>query len=446
MTLTTIDLVEAAMGDWPDIGRASTADSFGTTYVADISEYGDTSNVASQSHRGRYLIRPTLTYGAADFEKRIANVAAATGRASIGSVTPYSTTGLGGYYWESFFKASDYLVAMQNALLAILERKTVGLGFGRDYDMMLANVNYWDGTSGSSSKTNLDVEKVADRDFTGDSEQALHCTATGANPVTKGEFVRVWPGSEVLIATIGLVAAGGLIVRYYDLDNAAYLDSGNEFTYAGAAQAYMERNFRVPDNCYRMRPEFWGSTAASEWYDSQVFGPYAVGDRVFEHLPSWVDERFKVEMVRPGRFHNQLSGVSGAYAAASKYWAGDLVQPRDFQPQIEYRAANPSKLVFEENRWVQEDIGHKPLWLQASRTASVGEPIDDFTSTTTLPLQLLLPYFKRELAGIGHSLQPEDNTWILRQAENDGDVAYEVVARQEPTKAVKRQGFKNIVG
>lgn len=445
--LTAVDFITALLSDWPDMGVKTIADSMGTNYVAHQRRYG-TSNQGGNEHTDRFLWRYDKATTDTDFLKEIAKVTTVNGRALIGSNVVYSDTGVGKVYMELAMDPLLMLGALQSAMRKVFERKTLGLGRGNDFDMMLTGTDYWGGAGllGNSVKSNVTLAKDGTTvQYILNGEQALHATCSGASPYYQGEAIGVTPGSDVLWGHLLFPVVGGVTPRYYDLDHAAFVDTGNDVTLTGNIGVYAERRFSVPQGCYRMAPVFAGSTTTSEWYHSQTFGPFHPEFRLLEALPTWISEGYNLEVVRPARYLTLISGLTQTYAANSRTWHGDLLESQDWEAEIQYKAARPNKLAFHDTGPVNEDMGLYPLYIQATRQGDVGDPIVDFTSTTELPLNLVLPYFKHEVATIA-SGSDKDPIWAQRMADTTMDESFEAVARMRPTPQVQRTGYRNIIG
>lgn len=446
--ITVIDIFTALLGDWSDMGFKGVSDSIGTNYLTHQRRFG-TSNQGGNEHVDRFLFRYDKATSDSDILKEILKVTTTNARALIGSNVNYTDVGANKVYMELAMDPFVMLGCLQSAMRKVFERKTLGLGLGNDSDMMLTGVDYWGGGAalGSSAKSNVTVSKDGTTvQYILSNEQALHAVCTGASPYYQGEAIGVIPGTKVLWGHLLYPVVGGVTPRYYDLDHAAFVDTGNDVTFSGQTGVYMQRSFSVPQDCYRMAPVIAGATSTSEWWHSQVFGPYHSQYRLHEALPSWVGEGFQMEVVRPARYLTPISSSTNVFAANSRVWNGDFLQSQDWEAEIHYKAARPNKLAFRQTQPVIEDMGNYPLFIQATREGGVGDPIVDFTSTTELPLNLVLPYFKHQVA-LTASGQSKDPIWASRLSDTEFDSSFEAVARSiQATPQVARTGYRNIVG
>lgn len=428
-TYTPIDLFTELFRRWPFMGFAATADSFAAAYVANTAAYGNSGD-SENDHIDRYIYRYLLS--GAERVKETGVMNSTLGQLAITSNTPYTTTGAGGVYMETAMHPDDMLAALQDAMRNLPENKTVPLGIGHDFDMELSGTDYWGGAGllGSSSKSNCNVSKVTTEDLVNWGEQALKVALTSAAGYSRGEAIRVTPGATYYLTPSVRVEAGAVTPRIWDKTNSAYIDTANDVSYSGSEWAVLERTLTVPATCNEIQPQLQGTLISSVFYCDGYFGPYYAGLRQVPRLPTWMDESYKLRIVRPASFGQAIAGVAGAKAADSRYWSGDLQRGVDFDIEIQRRAANPNRLNFRNTENVQDVMGKEALFLMGERTAYDSEPMLTETSPTSQPFDLVMAYFMHHIALKGLELKPKSSAWERRVAETKMTDAQEFVPRE----------------
>ena len=332
---------------------------------------------------------------------------------------------------------------MQTAQLKMYEKKTLPLGLGHDFDVQTSGVAYWDGTSGSSSTSNCTPTKITtEAHVLPGFEQALLLTNSAAGGYSRSEVITVSPSQPVYVGVLLKLGAGtSATLKLYNVDGAAYF--GDEtITYSGEQYALVEIRANTPAGCNRMQVEIGGTGAADTVYVQGVFGPYMAGMRYVELQQSWLDETYKLRLIRPMRFKIQVS--SNVYDYTSRYWNGDLRLGEDYQPlEVTNRAINPYSLPLNDVPGIEDDLDH-PIWIHVQRSLGDTEPLDSEAATTTGPLEYLMSGYLHQVALALQNAQPNKPRWAEFVAETRFEDALETVARSTPQALVRERRVMHI--
>lgn len=423
--------------EWSWLGYAATADTFGPSYLDDVSEFARP-NLGVNSYVGRWIDAYDLTEDDDDRVRRAGILDTDLGRLEIDGAD-YGSTPSGPYRLLGV-EPRKLWAAQKTAQTTQYERKTVPLTPGHDFDMLRADVNYWDGTSGSSSLSSATATKVDDEDLVDFGDQALFVNLSGVDGYTRGERIRVSPGQTYLLGAIIRLAAGGGILRVWDYTNSAYIQTADEFTYGGAGFAYVERRIRVPSGCFEIQPQLQGTLATTDMYAAAVFGPQSKLTRRVE-LPEWADNGFNVQMIRASEFLARID--DGIWDASSRQWIGDLVPGDDFSVEVSDRAANPFQVNFNATESVDWAVGQRPLWVYAQRRLSDKEPLLTEDATTTAPFEQVIAHHQHQIALLAHSLQPDNPRWAELVAKTQLRKAIETIVRP-PQRRQERARYQNM--
>lgn len=264
------------------------------------------------------------------------------------------------------------------------------LVMGHDLDMETSGVQYWDGTLGGSSATNVAVTKTATAGNVFSGTQALFLNYSGANGVCLSEAIRVNPSKQIYTAILARADIGTLTFRLYDIDNAGYF--GTDISTTSEEWVLIWRIDTVPPGCEQIRYAFKGTGASDDIYVDTCFGPYEAGKTVY-NLPDGIDKAYKLKMVRPSRYTENIA--SGVEAASSRVWVKDLVQNTrlqsgDYTVETFPREVVPNKITFLDH--VDPSLLQTPLWLAVDRPLSDFEPITSEAGTTTADLDEVIDY------------------------------------------------------
>lgn len=396
------------------------ADSVGTTYIADLSEFGDT-NLGTDELRDLFIHRYNLTGN--DRVKLTTTLDTALGRLSHGG-TAYINTADTAYELLGLHP-DDFNNAIQTAQRQMWLTTHVLLTVGRDFDMETAGVQYWDGTLGGSSTSNATVTKVATAPYVYSGTQALFVNLSGVNGYARGELVRVTPGKRLYTAIIGRADVGTLTLKLRDVTNGAYISTSNDIAYSGESFAVLQRIDTVPVGCEEVQVELRGTGAADDLYVDGVFGPLEQNRRRLT-LPSWMDESFKVFSLRPSEFRSQIA--AGVYDAGSREFTGDWKAPVDFATETLHREVNPNNVIF------TRDLPDGLIWIAAQRSYYDVEPLSTESSSTTAPFEEMVTHALREVTALVMERQPEDKRWIALNTEFKAKTARETLARPAPAR------------
>lgn len=404
MTTTTRTAVwQEILNRWDWLGFYATADTIGADYIEDVSEFAHERygpNEVSERYAWRYnrsgddLVRETLTLDTT------------LGRLSVDGNSSYGTTSDKDYAIVGL-DPDVIIAAIKRGQTKQVDRTIRALGTFIDSDMEVSGVDYWDGTSGGSSKSNCTVEKSPTDAFSG--SQALVITATGASAYDRSQRLRVPSGGSGASAKKGKFGVilradvGTVTLKVYDYTNSAYLTVETR-TYSGEDFAYVELNFTPLATTEEVQIEFALTGASDVIVVDAVFGPWFTGRRTF-NLPSDLDEQYSVKFVRVSSFESQLK--AGVYDAYSRVYLGDYDPKLDFQVEAFPRNANPSRINFGQHISAQEIA--RPMWIVAERPVSDVEPLDSESATTTQPKEQVVAYAMAEIAEVLRDRNKDDS-------------------------------------
>lgn len=253
-----------------------------------------------------------------------------------------------------------------------------------DFDMEFADATYW-GTSvaaGSSSVSNTVATKETTDVLVG--TQSLKLAASGTSGYSRGEKLRVNPGNQIWAAPVVRVSVGTLAFQWYDATNAALIGTTQTYTARTWALLRGQAVLQIPSNCYEIQPQFGQVGASDVAYVDMLFGPYENGQQMF-FLPQWMDETYKVKSLRASNYRQAITGISGAYAATSRAWEGDQLQPDDFEVETLRRDVNSQVLQLRQVDHARGFDLNRPLWINAERQLSDVEPITTESSPSSAP-------------------------------------------------------------
>ncbi len=408
-----------------DLGKTLIADQIANAgpigVVDDPSEFGYTL-MGDHDLDGIYIWRYPLTGN--DEVKRITGATPSIGRVTVESVWADQTDK---NYVLIGIHPQKVIDAMDAGYGRMTTRKDVVLTIGSsDLDMERPDADYWNGTYGGSSNTNMTVAKVADEPqnkVTG--KYSLRLTATAANGNRFGPAIRAVPGQTLVMAPCLRVVGGGpWTLRLWDATNSAFF--GETQTYSGAEFAYLYiKNAIVPDGC-----DYW-----QLYISATDNGGIAYLDSVSARaktqaqfmLEDWIDETYKLPFIHRVRFASSIPNQQNQYAAPNRMFAGDLTLDVEYHVQPLDTETNQRVLDFEPIVEMDDDI----FYLSTYRDRYLVEPWDDKTDVTTAPRGELTAYLMNELCSL--LLKETGNAfWLQMQNEWQGRLGFQAKARAEP--------------
>lgn len=323
---------------------------------------------------------------------------------------------------------------------------------GLDLDMELGNVNFWDGTSGNSSKSNVTVTKDVAVAFSG--TRSLNFAATGASPYTRSGIIRVTPGRLIYVAAIVISGLQPVTFTLYDYLNSAVIQSVTLSAPLFGGWTVMYIQAQVPANCGLVQLMFSSTSATANFWVDTCFGPYQSGQTEYL-LQSGIDEAYKLRFVRPSQFVSPQQ-TSGCADADSLSYIGDLVRPDDWDMEVFRRDVNSNRLRFQANSYNNNNIGWgllnggpfmqsqmRPIWLAMEAKVSDFEPLLTEVSTTTQPLDECACYSLRYLAETENQRDPGNPVWANMLQEYKAWAVIEDMGRP-PQAMYKPQRFHQI--
>lgn len=449
MSTSLTDLINGtlAIPEWSiRLGFAGTMDSNGTDHFRDV-EHFKRSNMGRDEVLGAWVDKYDLSETSSDRERKLDYVDNTTGDV-FHDGADWAFTG-GGVYRYFSVKPSRVRDAAKLIPTETYERKTIPLTVLEDGDMGRSDVDYWDGTSGSSSATNLTPTKGTDPADALFGDNALILTATGASGVEKSQKFRVTGGKTLYTPIIGRADVGTITLALWDVTNGAYINASQDVAYSGEQSAFMERTDQLPATCEEVQVVFKLTGASDRAVVGQVFGPYLQGQNFFV-MPSTIDATFKLTKVRATDFR-LATNTTGVADATSRRWIGDLVgrKPQDETPdytvEIVDRAANPNRLQFNDTQNVTWALGKKPLWLSVERLRSdAGETLATEASTTTMPYNEALAHFHHNLALMFQALQPNNSEWDKLVQDTAIEAMIEEFVRPPDATVINRRQYMSI--
>lgn len=381
MTTTTslITVAGEILRRLPTVGYLDTADNIGTTYVEHDLRFGNT-RLGDDERADLFIWRYNLTGD--DRVKMSGYLTTASGRLAQTSINVYSDTSDKAYGLLGVHP--DILI---NSIIRGWAKKSTEsfrpLTIVTDGDMETALVANWTGTNATPTK-----DTGAGNVFTG--SQSLKVALSGANGYVRSATFRVQPGTTIYTALRVRADVGTFTFNLYNVTASAVITTGTIPTYTGEDFAIICRQDTVPAGCEEMQIEIKGTGSSDIIYVDSIFGPYTAGRRRFV-LPTWYDETWRVELVRPTRY-TALPGVTQGYDAYSRDWAGDLIPARpgdggDYSVENNRSDANPFALQLNMNidPW-------SPIELATSRLVSDTETFTGPSSTSVLPKDVLVNY------------------------------------------------------
>lgn len=432
MSATGVQLIIDALSRGPlrVLGYAATADSIGTNYIDDDSEfsysgYGDT------EFQDRFIWRYNLA-GTEDEVKQVTTVDTDLGRIYIGSVDNYADqTDLD--YMLLGIHPADLMACLATGQRKQYREKLVMLNVGHDFDMLTPGTDYWDGTSGGSAVSNLTPTKTTvTANLYGSLEQSLLLTATGANGYARGEQVRVQAQRSLTTAFLVRADVGSVTCRLWDVEHAAYLNTGYDVAYSGEDFAMVIRQDMIPDGCEQVQPHLLLTGATDIAVCAGIFGPFDPLKGVFT-LPTWLNEGYKLPFVRRSRYTTGIANSNQVFDAYSRKFDGDYSLGQHYEVEA---FSNPPSLSFENGVSLPQ---MQPLWLAAQRSVADYEPMLYPSSVTTQPYEQVMAYFMWELADMLEGKRKEDPRWPKLKAEQTLNAGMQTAARPGPQAQPQRR-------
>lgn len=409
----------------PALGWADTLDSSpsGQTYIDQdyrfaVATYGPT------RFKDYFVYIPGATGN--DILRRGTTLDVSNGRLSVTGAA-YSTSQTAYELWS--IDPTEVNQALQLAQQQIRQKLLLPLSGGRvasgtggphDYDMETTGVAYWDGSSGSSSATNLTPTKsTTDLLY---NTQSLKLTASGASGVCLGEKLRCKEGDTFYSAVIARADVGTFGFTWYNSTGAANFTSLDVQTWTGEDYVVIWRLDTVPTGCEEMQPKFTLSGASDIAYVDMLFGPnWNRGTAFF--LPSSINDTFEVKALRPTRYATVSSHVMDAY---TENFYGDWQQPNDFAVQSLRRDVNSLRIVLNSER----QLPQLPVFVSLERDLyKAGETLATESATSSADLDELCAQAFVNIAQNQLLRNPGDASMAALLAKYSRQVAQEELAR-----------------
>ncbi len=403
----------------PEIGFAATADSVTTTTIVDLSEFGHT-RFGGDSWADMYMYRPERTGN--DPVKIATTVNVTTGALSHGG-SNYSNTADTEYEICGPLHPDDLNACIIRAQRHSRFNTHLPLTVFTDADMETSGVGSWTGTNATPTKSTTAADV-----FSG--TQALNIALSGASGYVQSVTFRTHPSTHIYTSCIGRADVGTLSLVLYDITNSATF--GTAVSYSGEEYGHLWRVDTTPSTCEEMAVRLVGTGASDDLDVACVMGPYRQGLRRIE-LPSYIDEFWKLQKLRPARYDFTVPGATQVHDAYSREWEGDEYQPEFFETEQFHREANPYQLL------LRERLRDQDYWLECQRPWYDVDPLATEAATTTAPLEQLLDVACREVFSLLHNRDPENPTWAENFAKYTMYAAQEEVARPpQPRKQPRR--------
>lgn len=214
-------------------------------------------------------------------------------------------------------------------------------------------------------------------------------TNSGANGYQPTANIGVTPLEPIYVANFGRLHSGTAAQQtLYDVTNGAVF--GSTVTHSNQTFQFMWQRTNVPSGCYNINVRRGGSGASdvTDWCGTWVYRPNA-GNVV--SLPTYTDEIFKFGALCYSDFYTG-STSSGVYEGLSMDMTE--ISPSDYGSSFTGPAANPN--------WIQLHRAasgwyNYPLWMQIRLQYAERGTLSAESDTTTAPLHLWLPAWKRRL-------------------------------------------------
>lgn len=420
VTITRSDVRAEMLKRAPILGRRLTADSLvkSPPSLTDVSEY-ERQRAGITSFEGQYINR----YNLADPDnwRLITQLNSGASDGVINLDGPAFTNNADLAYERLVIHPDDLNFAIAEGQRRQRTRTNIALVRGGiDLDMELGNVNFWDGTSGNSSKSNVTLTKDPLVAFSG--TRSLDFVASGANPFTKSAIIRVTPGRLLYCAAIVIPGSVGPITfSLYDFINSAVIQSVTT-TQTFGSWTVMWIQAQVPATCGAVQLMFSSTSATANFWVDTCFGPYQAGQTEY-NIQSGMDEAYKLRFVRPSQFVSPQP-TSGCADADSLSFMGDLTRPEDWDMEVFRRDLNSNRLRFQANSYNNRNVGWgfpsggtfmqsglRPIWLAMEAKVSDFEPLLTEAATTTQPLDECVCYSLRYLAETESQRDPSNPVW-----------------------------------
>lgn len=443
VTITRTQVRQEMLRRAPILGRALTADSLakaGTT-LTHIAEY-ERQRAGLTSFENQYVHR----YNLADPDRwrliTALNSGASDGVINVDGPAWANNTDLA--YERLTLHPDDLNFAIAEGQRRQRTRTNIALVRGHDMDMELAGVDYWGGGAalGNSVTSNIIPTKITTDVHSG--TQALHCVSTGGGGI-RGETISVTPNSQVYVAIIARVTAGGLSFNLFDYTNTVTFGDTRTWSGVNGDWVLMAIQASIPAGCYQIQVELDNTTVSSVFDIDTCFGPYQAGQTEY-NIQSAFNEAYKLRYVRPATYIS-VTTTQGVFNAEAMKWDGDLTTPEDWSLQTFRRDVNSNRLHFVANSYNAGNIGWtawggmgpssgifmqsnmRPIWLAMEAQVSDFEPLLTETSTTTQPLDECVCYSLRWLAETATQRDPSNPIWQAMLQEYKAWAVIEDMAR-----------------
>lgn len=422
------------------LGFAASADSIGTTYIEDVSEFQNTL-FGDTDFQDSYIYRYKLPDN--DRVKIITTNTPASGRVSHGGLA-YGNNGAGADLDYMFLTVhpDELFNCLRNAQHRIYVPGMGPLSAMSDADMAWPNEDWWNGALGGSSMVNASVAKTSDSDKVDSGRQSLVVTLTGNGGLVAGEMVEVQPYQTVFSAVNVANAGGGPITyKLWDVDHSAYIGTQYDPIYAGRRFATLPRSDSIPAGCYRVQPVVSGTLSGDVFYWDSTFGPWACGDRRFP-LPPWANASYKVQYVYEAHYNGVPQVSPQVLDSASRRYQRRYQTRVDFDVENFHTGANPYHLSF---RASANPNWQRPLWMQTNRLAHDAEPITAVTTQLRSNFEEFVAYCMWDVAKLGRAKQPQDPFWAELQNDYATYAAVQTIADQDPGAQPTVQRYRQVL-
>lgn len=404
------------------VGFSATADSIGTNYLLDASEFLH-SRDGDKDYTGGYVWRYNLTGD--DAMRKIVRVEVSSGKVFIDgtyadqSDLDYILVAPGIYPQELI----NCVWAAQRKLYR--EDRILLPNGGEDMDMERPDTLYWDGGAGNSSKSNCNVVKNGLPAHVYSRSQSLAVSLTGANGYVQSErFTRgINPNRDISAFVIVTPVAGTVTAQFFDGSGSAVF--GTQLTYAGESTAIFMLRATTPAGCERVHIRIGGVGASDGFALDSCGGPFALGQTLFP-LPSTIDESYKLPFIRRASFGDSVG--NNVYDAYSRRFVGDYINGSDFHVESYEQLANPYNVIFEDTVKPRLD---QPLFLAARKSRWDTEPLTSISSVSYAPFGQFMAYVMYEVGLLLHGKRPDDPRWMQLMADQKNMIGDEEVSRPQ---------------
>ncbi len=219
--------------------------------------------------------------------------------------------------------------------------------------------------------------------FPGMGIKSAEITCTGANGYQPTANIPVTPGEQIFIGTLSrmqtLGAGGAAKVVLFDVTNSATF--GTATSHSESTWQYMQQIETVPPLCHAINVRLQG-VSATDVVDWQAL--WVIRQNVLRYnLPSYLDERFKVDSISQLSFTQATANSTGIVLQALSIDPQDL--PKDnYDTDFPMPEANPTYVQFHTGYW--RNIWQRRFGATSGPGSMFGFP---------LVLQMRLPYSER---------------------------------------------------